>query len=101
MAAVTFRQRDKINIDADETEEAFWTGRQVSITVQAELETQELIPETEGGWVSPNNLYGEAKAPLFPFRSKRSHPGRMRPSKRERDGKTGNKNRLRTKGGGK
>lgn len=47
MAAVTFRQRKNITIvDADESEEAYRSGRQATITVQPEMKTLKAIPET-------------------------------------------------------
>lgn len=46
VAAVPYRQREEITIiDADVTEESFLTGIQVIITVQADMETPESIPE--------------------------------------------------------
>lgn len=74
MAAVTYGQREEIIIiDAEVTEEAFWIGRQLNITVQAEVENLKKIPETIKAGDSRLRIFAEGRKPRCLLCSQKDH----------------------------
>lgn len=64
MSTVTYKQRKNIIIlEASVMEKALWTGRTINITVQAEIETLENIPEIIKGGETHLIIFVDGRKP--------------------------------------